>query len=269
MTDARSDDRGTWPDVDSIFDLGDRVAVITGGARGIGRQIAMAFARRGATVVVASRKVEACEAFAAEITARTGIPAIGLCCHVARWQDCNDLVDAVYSRFGHCDVLVNNAGISPVYGLLSEVSEELWDKTLGVNLKGAFRLSALIGERMAAAAGGSIINISSIAAVQPKPHDLPYAIAKAGLNALTLGTARAFAPSVRVNTIMLGPFLTDIAKAWDMAAFTSTAERDIPLQRGGEAHEVVAAALYLAGSGASYTTGSVLKIDGGTAWPAA
>jgi NAD(P)-dependent dehydrogenase (short-subunit alcohol dehydrogenase family) len=269
MTERPGDELGPWPDVESVFDLSGRVAVITGGARGIGRQIALAFAQRGATIVVASRKAEACVSFAAEIQARTGRPAIGLGCHVGRWQDCDRLAATVYSELGRCDVLVNNAGSSPPYASLGEVSEELWDKTLGVNLKGAFRLSALIGERMMTGEGGSIINISSIAAVQPKPHDLPYAIAKAGLNALTQGTARAFAPSVRVNTIMLGPFLTDIAKSWDMAAFNSDAKRNIPLGRGGEAHEVVAAALYLAGPGAAYTTGAVLKIDGGAAWPAA
>jgi NAD(P)-dependent dehydrogenase (short-subunit alcohol dehydrogenase family) len=259
---------GSWPAA-RLFDLTGRIAVITGGSRGIGRHIALGFAEQGAGIVVASRKVEACQALAREVTDRTGRDAVGLRCHVGRWQDCDALADEVYERFGQCDVLVNNAGMSPPYPSLTEVSEELWDKVIGVNLKGAFRLSSLFGERMASGAGGSIINISSVAAVQPKPHDLPYAIAKAGLNALTLGIARAFAPSVRANTIMLGPFLTDIADAWDMEEFGRTAARDIPLQRGGTPDEVVAAALYLAGAGASYTTGAVLKIDGGLAWPAA
>jgi NAD(P)-dependent dehydrogenase (short-subunit alcohol dehydrogenase family) len=250
-------------------ELADQVALVTGGSRGIGREIALAFAKRGASVVIASRKADACEQFAAEITDLTGRKAVGLGCHVGRWQECDELTDTVYERFGRCDILVNNAGMSPPYTNLVSVSEELWDKVLAVNLKSAFRLSSLIGERMAGSGGGSIINISSIAAVQPKPHDLPYAIAKAGLNALTQGIARAYAPTVRANTIMLGPFLTDIAKAWDIDEFNEHARRDIALRRAGEPSEVVGAALYLAGPGASYTTGCVIKIDGGAAWPAA
>lgn len=167
---------------------------------------------------------------------------------------------------GHCEVLVNNAGMSPLYPSLAEVSEELYDKVFGVNLKGPFRLSALFGTRMAQEGGGSIINVSSVAAVQPSPVELPYGTFKAGLNAMTLGMARAFGPSVRVNCIMPGPFLTDISKAWDLDAFKETAKRTIPLGRGGEPEEVVGAALYFASGASSYTTGSILKIDGGAAW---
>jgi NAD(P)-dependent dehydrogenase (short-subunit alcohol dehydrogenase family) len=116
---------------------------------------------------------------------------------------------------------------------------------------------------MAAARGGSIINVSSVAAVAPTPIELPYAAAKAGLNALTAGMARAFAPAVRVNTIMPGPFLTDISKAWDMESFEAMAERLIPLGRAGRPEEVVGAALYLASDESSYTNGSVITIDGG------
>jgi NAD(P)-dependent dehydrogenase (short-subunit alcohol dehydrogenase family) len=160
-------------------------------------------------------------------------------------------------------VLVNNAGSSPQYPSLAEVSEELFDKTLAVNLKGAFRLSALIGSRMAASGGGVIINVSSVAAVSPTPVELPYAAAKAGLNALTAGMARAFAPNVRVNAIMPGPFLTDISKAWDIDAFEQRAEAAIPLRRGGNPEEIVGAALYLASDASSYATGSVITVDGG------
>jgi NAD(P)-dependent dehydrogenase (short-subunit alcohol dehydrogenase family) len=135
-----------------------------------------------------------------------------------------------------------------------------------VNFKGPFRLSALVGERMVAGEGGSIINVSSIAAVQPTPFELVYAGAKAALNAMTIGLARAYAPKVRCNVIMPGPFLTDISKAWDLEAFRKTAETSIPLRRGGEAEEIVGAALYLASSASSYTTGAVLKVDGGAAF---
>lgn len=251
------------------FDLSGRVAVVTGGSRGLGREMVLAFAEQGADVVIASRKVDACVALADEVTARTGRDALGVGFHAARWDDADRLADAVYERFGRCDVLVNNAGMSPLYGSLAEVSEELFDKVVGVNFKGPFRLSALVGERMAAADGGSIINVSSIAAVQPTPHELVYAGAKAALNAMTIGIARAYAPKVRCNVIMPGPFLTDISKAWDMDAFQATAATSIPLRRGGEPDEIVGAALYLASPASSYTTGAVIKVDGGTAYPPA
>jgi NAD(P)-dependent dehydrogenase (short-subunit alcohol dehydrogenase family) len=248
------------------WDLTDRVAVITGGSRGLGLAIAGAYAAAGARVVIASRKREACEEAAAAVATASGRDCVGIGCHVGRWEDCDRLAAFAYERFGRVDILVNNAGMSPRYGALSEVGEELYDKVFAVNLRGAFRLSTLIGTRMAASGGGSIINVSSIAAVQPTPHELPYAMAKAGLNAMTVGLARAFGPAVRVNCIMPGPFMTDITKAWDLEAFARTARTMIPLQRGGEPHEVVGAALYFASDASSYTTGAVLKIDGGLAF---
>ena len=245
------------------LDLTGKVAVVTGGSRGLGRQMSLAFARHGATVVVASRKADACAVTAEEITRETGQEAIGLGCHVGDWAQCDALADAVYERFGRVDVLVNNAGASPLYPSLAEISEELWDKVLAVNLKGAFRLSALIGTRMAAGDGGSIINISSIGSIAPSAHELPYAAAKAGLNSLAGGMARAFAPHVRVNTIVAGTFLTDISKAWDMDSFERFAETRIPLQRGGRPEEIVGTALYLASDVSSYTNGAAIVIDGG------
>jgi NAD(P)-dependent dehydrogenase (short-subunit alcohol dehydrogenase family) len=134
---------------------------------------------------------------AREITNATGNEALGLACHVVRWSDCDHLVAGVLDRFGSIDVLVNNAGMSPLYHSLDTVSEELFDKVIDVNLKGAFRLTALCGAAMAERSGGSIINISSIAAVRPSPAEVPYAAAKAALNNLTVATARSLGPSVR------------------------------------------------------------------------
>lgn len=248
------------------FDLSGKVAVITGGSRGMGLEIAHAYARNGASVVIASRKIDACERVAEDIQTKTGQECLGVACHVGRWEDCDRLVETAYEKFGRVDVLVNNAGMSPLYESLVDVSEELYDKVLAVNLRGPFRLSSLIGTRMAEGDGGSIINVSSVAAVQPTPNELPYATAKAGLNALTLGLARAFGPTVRVNCIMPGPFLTDISKAWDLDAFEVRARETIPLQRGGQPDEIVGAALYLASAASSYTTGAIIKIDGGAAW---
>jgi NAD(P)-dependent dehydrogenase (short-subunit alcohol dehydrogenase family) len=246
-----------------VFELNDKVAVVTGGSRGLGRAIAGAFAERGATLVIASRKAEACEAAAREIAESTGARAIGIACHVGRWQDCDALVERVYGELGRIDVLVNNAGSSPVYPSLDQVSEELFDKVIAVNLKGHFRLGALVGTRMAAGDGGSIINVSSTSSVSPNPMELPYGAAKAGLSTLTVGFARAFGPSVRVNTIMPGPFLTDISKAWDMESFAERARLGIPLQRAGQPEEIVGAAVYLASDASSYVNGATITLDGG------
>jgi len=243
--------------------LAGKVALVTGGSRGLGRAMVLGFAREGADVIIASRKLDACEAVAAEVRAATGRDAMPVACHVGRWADVEALVDAAYARFGRVDVLVNNAGMSPVYPRPSDVTEELFDKVLAVNLKGAFRLTALVGERMAAGDGGSIINVSSTAAIRPTPNVIPYAAAKAGLNAMTEAFALAYGPKVRVNCIMPGPFLTDIAKAWDMPAFERQAQR-FALRRGGQPDAIVGAAIYFASDASSFATGAVLRIDGGS-----
>lgn len=243
-----------------------RVVVVTGGSRGMGREMCRAFAARGDRVVVASRTAPACEALAEELRAEFGTTALGVGCHVGRWADCDALVDRVLTRFGRIDVLVNNAGMSPLYPSLDEVTEELFDKVIAVNLRGAFRLGSRVGKLMAEGGGGSIVNISSIAAVEPSPVELPYATAKAGLNALTVGLARAYAPTVRVNTVMPGPFRTDIAAHWPPEVLARFEDGTIPLRRVGEAEEIVGAVLYLTGASASYTTGATIKVDGGLTW---
>ena len=244
------------------FDLSGKVALVTGGTRGLGREMVLAFAQAGADVVVTSRTAKSCALVAAEVERETGRSALGYPCHVGHWDELPGLLDAAYDRFGRLDVLVNNAGKSPLYPSLTDVDERLWDSVLAVNLKGPFRLTALAGARMAAAEGGSIINISSTASVHPRPDVVPYAAAKAGLNAITTGFALAYGPKVRVNCIMAGPFLTDISKAWDMDAFNQRAQRHA-LRRGGNPDEIVGAALYFASDASSFTTGAVLTVDGG------
>ena len=242
--------------------LAGKIALVTGGSRGLGRAMVLAFADAGADVVIASRKVDNCKAVAAEVESR-GRRALPVGCHVGHWDDIDELVEAAYDTFGRVDVLVNNAGMSPLYPDLTAVSEELWDKVLGVNLKGPFRLTSLVGTRMVQSGeGGSIINVSSTGSLRPAPHMLPYDAAKAGLNTLTEGFAQAFGPSVRVNCIMAGPFLTDISKAWG----PGVRERGMPhhaLRRAGEPEEIVGAALYFASDASSYTTGAILRVDGG------
>jgi NAD(P)-dependent dehydrogenase (short-subunit alcohol dehydrogenase family) len=244
-----------------LFDLSGRVVVITGGSRGLGREMALAVARAGATVVVASRRLEACESVATEVRALDG-QALPVACHVGRWEDVGQLADTVWREFGRVDVLVNNAGMSPLYTSLTDVSEAMWDKVLDVNLKGPFRLSALIGERMVADGGGAIINISSIASHRPSADEAPYAAAKAGLNNLTLSLARAFAPTVRVNCVVAGPFLTDISKGWKPEVLERHMRR-LVLRRAGAPSEIVGAVLYLASNASSFVTGSVIDVHGG------
>jgi NAD(P)-dependent dehydrogenase (short-subunit alcohol dehydrogenase family) len=245
-----------------LFDLTGRVAIITGATRGLGRAMAEAFASRGSHLVVASRKADVCEEVARELSDRYGVSALAAPTNVSEWQQCDRLVEQTYARFGHVDVLVNNAGISPLYPSPEEVTEALFDKVLAVNLKGPFRLTALVGARMAAGIGGSIINVSSLAAIRPTPDVLPYAAAKAALNNLTEGFARSLGPKVRVNAIMAGRFLTDIARAWDPAVLAEATQL-MALRRAGAPDEVIGAALYFASAASSYCTGAVLRLDGG------
>jgi NAD(P)-dependent dehydrogenase (short-subunit alcohol dehydrogenase family) len=246
-----------------LFDLTGKVALVAGGSRGLGREMVLAFARAGADVVIASRRLESCELLAGEVERETGRRALPVACHVGEWGQVEALAERAYEHFGRVDVLVNNAGMSPLYDHVGDVTEALYDKVLGVNLKGPFRLTALVGTRMAAGEGGSIIMVSSTAAVHPRANVIPYAAAKAGLNAMTIGFAHAFGPKVRVNCIMPGPFLTDISKAWDMEAFNQRAATSIFLHRGGQANEIVGAALYFATAASSFTTGAILEVSGG------
>lgn len=253
---------------ENLFSLEGRTAIITGGSRGLGREMALAFAEHGANVVIASRKIENCERVAHEVRDR-GQRSLAVGYHAASWSDADRLASEAIAEFGTIDILVNNAGMSPLYSSITEVSEELYDKVLGVNLKGPFRLSAVIGAHMCKAQpdgtvrGGSIINVSSIASHRPSPNEVVYGAAKAAINNLTVGLSKTFAPHVRVNCIVPGPFLTDISKAWDMEQFSARAKVAYSLQRGGQPHEVVGAALYFASDASSYTTGALLNIDGG------
>jgi NAD(P)-dependent dehydrogenase (short-subunit alcohol dehydrogenase family) len=248
---------------DRLFDLTDRVVLITGGSRGLGREMAFAVARCGADVVIASRTMEICVSTAKEIEAETGRSAMPYQVHVGRWDQLDGLVQATYDRFGTVDTLINNAGMSPVYDKLTYVTEKLFDAVVNLNLKGPFRLSALVGERMVAAGRGSIINVSSTGSLRPGGDIVPYAAAKAGLNTMTEGLARAFGPAVRVNTLMAGPFLTDVSKAWNLDQAKTTIFDQLSLRRAGDPPEIVGAALFLASDASSFTTGSILRADGG------
>ncbi|WP_377267504.1 SDR family NAD(P)-dependent oxidoreductase [Peterkaempfera sp. SMS 1(5)a] len=247
--------------VATAADLAGKVTVVTGGSRGMGKAMVEAFAANGADVVIASRKLDNCERLAEEVHRSHGVRALPVACNVSDWEQCDALVETAYREFGRVDVLVNNAGLSPLYPSLAEHGEALFDKVIAVNLKGPFRLASLIGTRMAEGDGGSLINITSIESIRPNAHALPYAAAKAGLKVLTEGFAQAFGPKVRVNAIQCGPFLTDISAAWT-SEIRAEFERNA-LGRCGEADEVVGAVLYFASAASSFCTGAVLRLDGG------
>lgn len=244
---------------DPLFDLSGKVALVTGGSRGLGREMVLAFADHGADVIIASRKLEACEEVAALVRAK-GRSAMAHAAHCGRWDDIDALIAAAYTQFGKVDILVNNAGMSPA-APSHEVTEKLFDSVLNLNFKGPFRLASQIAKRMYDGDGGTIINVSSTGGVMPLPAIIPYGSSKAALNAMTLSMAHEYAPRVRVNTLSAGPFLTDIANAW-----TPRARETAPnaLGRPGRPEEVVTSALYLASPASSYTTGTLLRVDGGT-----
>ncbi|MFI5046906.1 MAG: SDR family NAD(P)-dependent oxidoreductase [Acidimicrobiia bacterium] len=234
-----------------LFDLTDRVAVVTGGARGIGRALSLGLARAGADVIIASRNLEACEEWAGAVADQTGRRTWARRLHVGHWDEIGPFAEEAWDHFGKVDILVNNAGMSPLYDDLREVTEDYWDKVVGVNLKGPFKLTVELGSRMFEAEGGSIINLSTLASLAPNPNTIPYGAAKAGLNVMAKGFVRAWGRKVRVNTIIPGAFRTDVTRSW--AA--------IP-EGIGEPEEMVGAVLYLASDAASYTTGAELKVAG-------
>jgi NAD(P)-dependent dehydrogenase (short-subunit alcohol dehydrogenase family) len=244
------------------FDLSGRTALITGGSRGLGHAMAVAFAKAGANIAVVSRKLDACMETAQELET-LGVRAFPYACHVGRWDQIEPMANAVWQHFGGVDILVNNAGMSPLYPSLDQVTEAGFDSVIGVNFKGPFRLTSLIGKRMHEGKGGSIINISSTASLTASPYALPYAGAKAALNSLTQGFAAAYSPNVRVNTIVVGPFGTDVAEHWadppdhEHPGYTKAGFRI------GRPEEIAGLALYLASDASSFTNGAQVRVDGG------
>ena len=244
------------------FDLTGRVAIVTGGSKGLGRAMALGFAERGADVVIASRKLEGCERVADEVRAH-GRRALAIACHVADWGQCEGLIEATMAEFGRLDVLVNNAGIAPAPPSLLGVTEELFDKTIDVDLKGPLRLTALAAEQMTS--GGSIINISSKASTHPTPNTVVYAAAKAGLNALTKAAAQELGPrGIRVNCIVCGMFHTDSFHAGaPTEEIRAAMARGVTLGRIADPEEIVGTAVWLATDASSYVTGQCITLDGG------
>jgi NAD(P)-dependent dehydrogenase (short-subunit alcohol dehydrogenase family) len=245
-----------------LFDMTGKVVLVTGGSRGLGLAMSRAFAAAGADLAIVSRKMPACEEAAAEVRG-LGVRAFPYACHVGAWDQLEPMVEAVYDHFGRVDVLINNAGMSPLYPSLESVTEEHFDKVIGVNFKGPFRLSALVGSRMFRDGGGSIINISSTASFSPPATAAPYGAAKAALNGLTTAFAAAYAPQVRVNCIVVGPFATDVAQHWPDPPDPEHEGWTKAGYRVGKPSEIVGAALYLASDASSYTSNALIRVDGG------
>jgi NAD(P)-dependent dehydrogenase (short-subunit alcohol dehydrogenase family) len=241
-----------------LFDLSGKVALVTGGSRGLGREMALAFADAGADVIVSSRKADACETVADEVRAR-GRRAAAMPAHAGRWNEMDEFADRAWAEFGRIDILVANAGMGPLVPS-HEVTEALFDSVVGLNFKGPFRLMANLAHRMAEGDGGTILATSSIASLQPTPQVVPYAGAKAALNATVISLAHEYGPKVRVNAIAAGPFLTDIAKAWSEEARETSPNA---LGRPGRPDEIVTTALWLASPASSFVTGTVVRCDGG------
>ena len=244
--------------MDPLLNFNGKIALVTGGSRGLGYAMVKALAERGADIIIASRKLENCEQVAAEVR-QLGRRALAISAHVGRWQECDALVERAYQEFGRIDILINNAGMSPACPS-HEVSEKLFDSVLNLNFKGPFRLASQIAHRMAQGNGGSIINISSTGALMALPGVVPYGSAKAALNAMTISLAAEYGPNVRINGISAGPFMTEAHADWDD---TTVAKIRNPAGRPGQPQEIISAVLMLAADSASFITGSIVRVDGG------
>lgn len=254
----------------SQFSLKGKVAVVTGGGRGIGQAIAFGFAKSGAKVVITSRKAQELEDTAAEIRAFGG-EAFPLPAHLGRMDEIQKMVDTVVDRFGRIDILVNNAGASPAMASVLESDERLWDTVMNLNLKGVYFVSQAVARIMKKQGGGKIINISSVDGFNPEPGVSVYSVSKAGVRMVTRAFASELAQlNIQVNTIAPGPISTKMMNShWahlppeDAEKMKAALEKMLPTGRIGQSDEIVGAALYLASDASSYTTGAEIVIDGG------
>ncbi|HZS04569.1 MAG TPA: SDR family oxidoreductase [Blastocatellia bacterium] len=255
---------GSPRDIQDFFRLDGRRALVTGGAKGLGRTIAQAFAEAGADVAVVSRTRAECEAAAREIRDSTGRLTFAASADVMKLSEIGRLKAQVESALGPIDILVNNAGIN-IRGSIEELSEADFDSVMAANVKGPFLCSRAFGPAMCERGWGRVINLGSIMSVISLPGRTPYASSKAAVLGLTRTLALEWATrGVTVNAICPGPFATDMNRQLlsDPAKYKAFVEK-IPMGRWGELHEIAGAAVFLASDAASYVTGSTLFVDGG------
>jgi NAD(P)-dependent dehydrogenase (short-subunit alcohol dehydrogenase family) len=250
----------------NLFDLTDRVSVITGATKGLGRSMAQGLAEAGSDVVIVSRKADLCEQVAREIEGSTGRRALPVACHMGEWNSIPALVDRIYDEFGKIDVLVNNAGIHPAPSTMIDMSEEYFDKLCAVNLKGPIRLSTLVAPRMGESGGGSIINVTTIGAYSAGPGVGTYTGLKAGLLNFTKTMAAEWVSmNVRVNALSPGPFLTEMMKGtakFDDGFVDRSGEATL-MGRVADPDEIIGLTLFLASDASGYVTGEDYAIAGG------
>ena len=254
----------------SRFSLEGKVALVTGGSRGIGRATALGFAEAGADVVVASRKLPDLEKVADEIRG-VGRKALPVAAHVGRMEDIHRLVETVTAEFGRIDILVNNAGSSPALSTVLDIEERLWDSIMNLNLKGLYFLSQAAARVMQEHGGGKIINVSSVDGYKPEHSVGPYSIAKAAVIMATKSMALELAPyNIRVNAIAPGGVATRLFDShWfdvpeeEMKKQKAAFAKALPLQRVGDPDDMVGAIIYLASDASSYVTGETILVDGG------
>jgi dehydrogenase/reductase SDR family protein 4 len=253
--------------VEGLFSLKGKVAIITGGSRGIGKAIALAFAEAGADVVVCSRneRPPELEKVAEQIQA-TGKSALAIPAHVGKKEDVQNVVQKTMHQFGRVDILLNNAGANPLLSTLVELPEEAFEKVLEINLKGALLMSQAVAKEMIKQGGGRIINMSSIGGLRARDDQTgAYCISKAGLNMLTQVMAKELAPhNILVNAIAPGSIKTDFGRInWTDPERKAYRIKEIALARFGEPEEVVGIALFLASDASTFVTGEIIRVDGG------
>lgn len=250
--------------VEPAFDLTDKVAVITGASKGIGKAIASALGHHGAKVVVSSRKQEAVDEVAVELGS-AGIEARGIAAHMGEPEHVRTLVDQTIEEFGGIDIVVNNAATNPVFGPLLMTESAAFDKILAVNVKGPFELARAAQPSMMERGGGSVINISSVGGLSPEHMLGIYSVSKAAIISLTKVMAKEWGPGgIRANAICPGLIKTKFSKAlWANEEILRAITERLPLARMGSPEDVAGLAVFLASDAGAYCTGGVYTVDGG------
>ncbi|HKA12881.1 MAG TPA: SDR family oxidoreductase [Candidatus Dormibacteraeota bacterium] len=246
------------------FQLDRRVAIVTGGSRGLGCAIAEGLAEQGARVVLSSRKQQDLDRAAERINERFPDSALAIAAHAGREDDLDNLVGQTMDQFGRIDILVNNAGTNPYFGPLIDAELAVWDKTFEVNLRGYFLLTKLVYRAWMEEHGGAVLNIASTGGLRPSMGLGVYDVTKAGVIMLTRQLARELGGKVRVNCIAPGLFKTRFAEAlWSNEAILERVVQSNPFGRIGNPGEIAGAAVFLVSDASSYVNGQVLVVDGG------